>query len=175
MIITIGMVLFVGVEAGVKAGVVTTTSLVLWRTSHPHTAIVGPIRGSEHFRNIERHDVEQCDQVIALRIDESLFFGNVHYLDNQLNLLLAQNPCLAHLIVMGSGINHIDSSAVETLLEFNKRLQDKGTKMHLSEVKGPVLDRLKRVNFAEHLTGTIYLSQHQAWQDLTKGLTNASN
>ena len=71
--------------------------------------------------------------------------------------------------------NHIDSSAVESLLEFNKRLKDKGIKMHLSEVKGPVLDRLKRVNFAEHLTGTIYLSQHQAWQDLTKGLTKASN
>ena len=62
------------------------------------------IIGSEHFRNIERHDVEQCDQVIALRIDESLFFGNVRDLDNQLNLLLAQNPCLEHLIVMGSGI-----------------------------------------------------------------------
>jgi len=175
MMITIGMVFFGGVEAGVMAGVVTTISLMLWRTSRPHTAIVGPIRGSEHFRNIERHDVEQCDQVIALRIDESLFFGNVRYLDNQLNLLLAQNPCLEHLIVMGSGINHIDSSAVESLLEFNKRLKDKGIKMHLSEVKGPVLDRLKRVNFAEHLTGTIYLSQHQAWQDLTKGLTNASN
>lgn len=175
MMITIGMVLFVGVEAGVMAGVVSTISLMLWRTSRPHTAIVGPIRGSEHFRNVERHEVEQCDQVIALRIDESLFFGNVRYLDNQLNQLLAQNPCLEHLIVMGSGINHIDSSAVKSLLEFNKRLKDKGIKMHLSEVKGPVLDRLKRVNFAEHLTGTIYLSQHQAWQDLTKGLTNASN
>jgi SulP family sulfate permease len=69
---------------------------------------------------------------------------------------------------MASGINHIDSSAVKSLLEFNQRLQDKGIQMHLSEVKGPVLDRLKRVNFAEQLTGTIYLSQHQAWQDLTK-------
>ena len=167
MMITISMVLFVGVEAGVMAGVAATIILMLWRTSRPHIAIVGPITGSEHFRNVDRHDVAQCKQVIALRIDESLFFGNVRYLDNQLNTLLAQNPCLEHLILMASGINHIDSSAVESLLEFNKRLQDKGIKMHLSEVKGPVLDRLKRVNFAEQLTGTVYLSQHQAWQDLT--------
>jgi len=167
MMITISMVLFVGVEAGVIAGVAATITLMLWRTSRPHTAIVGPISGSEHFRNIDRHDVAQCEQVIALRIDESLFFGNVRYLDNQLNKLLAQNPCLEHLILMASGINHIDSSAVESLLEFNYRLQDKGIKMHLSEVKGPVLDRLKRVNFSEQLTGTVYLSQHQAWQDLT--------
>ena len=175
MMITIGMVLFVGVEAGVMAGVAATITLMLWRTSRPHTAVVGPITGSEHFRNIDRHDVAQCKQVIALRIDESLFFGNVRYLDNQLNKLLAQNPYLEHLILMASGINHIDSSAVESLLEFNTRLQDKGIKMHLSEVKGPVLDRLKRVNFAEQLTGTIYLSQHQAWQDLTKKLTQAPN
>ena len=175
MMITISMVLFVGVEAGVIAGVAATITLMLWRTSRPHIAIVGPITGSEHFRNIDRHDVGQCKEVIALRIDESLFFGNVRYLDNQLNKLLAQSPCLEHLILMASGINHIDSSAVESLLQFNKRLQDKGIKMHLSEVKGPVLDRLKRVNFAEQLTGTIYLSQHQAWQDLTRNITKAPN
>ncbi|MDC9720095.1 MAG: sulfate permease [Gammaproteobacteria bacterium] len=168
MMITIGMVLFVGVEAGVMAGVAATISLMLWRTSRPHTAVVGPIAGSEHFRNIDRHTVAQCEQVIALRIDESLFFGNVRYLDNQLNELLAQNPCIEHLILMASGINHIDSSAVESLLEFNQRLQDKGIKMHLSEVKGPVLDRLQRVQFSEQLSGKIYLSQHQAWQELTQ-------
>ena len=170
MMITIIMVLFVGVEVGVLAGVVATVLLLLWRTSRPHMAIIGPIAGSEHFRNIERHDVEQCEQVIALRVDESLFFGNVRYLDGQLNTLLAQNRCLEHLIIVGSGINHIDSSALESLLEFNQRLQDKGIKMHLSEVKGPVLDRLKRVNFEGQLTGKIYLSQHQAWQDLTSSL-----
>ena len=166
MLITIVMVLGIGVEAGVMAGVAATISLMLWRTSRPHTAIVGPIAGSEHFRNIDRHDVEQCDKVIALRIDESLFFGNVRYLDNQLNELLHQNPCIEHLILMASGINHIDSSAVETLIEFNLRLKNKGIKMHLSEVKGPVLDRLERVNFSSRLTGNIYLSQHQAWQAL---------
>jgi SulP family sulfate permease len=167
MMITIGMVLFVGVEAGVMAGVAATISLMLWRTSRPHTAVVGPVAGGQHFRNIERHKVEQFEQVIALRIDESLFFGNVRYLNNQLNELLIQNPGIEHLIVMASGINHIDSSAVESLLELNQQLRDKGIKMHLSEVKGPVLDRLQRINFSAQLTGNIYLSQHQAWQDLT--------
>ena len=134
---------------------------------------MGPILGSEHFRNIDRHDVEQCEQVIALRIDESLFFGNMRYLDNQLNTLLSQNQCLEHLILVASGINHIDSSAVEGLIELNQRLQDKGIKLHLSEVKGPVLDRLARVNFESQLTGHIYLSQHNAWKELTTSVGNA--
>ncbi len=167
MIITVAMVLLVGVEAGVIAGVIATISLLLWRTSRPHYAIVGPIPGTEHFRNIKRHEVEQCDRVVALRIDESLFFGNVRYLDNQINEIIATNEnCLEHLILMASGINHVDSTALETLLDFNRRLKEKGIQMHMSEVKGPVLDRLERVHFCEQLTGNIYLSQHQAWQAL---------
>ena len=60
----------------------------------------------------------------------------------------------------------MDSTALETLLDFNRRLKEKGIQMHMSEVKGPVLDRLERVHFCEQLTGNIYLSQHQAWQAL---------
>jgi MFS superfamily sulfate permease-like transporter len=81
---------------------------------------------------------------------------------------LVQNPCIEHLILMASGINHIDSSAVESLLKFNQRLHHQGTKMYLSEVKRLVLDRLQRIHFAGQITGTIYLSQHQAWHELTK-------
>lgn len=166
LVITLFSVLIFGVEAGVIAGVSATILLLLWRTSRPHTAIVGPLPGSEHFRNIQRHKVSQSEHVVALRIDESLFFGNVRYLNQQLNNLLIQHTHLKHLILMASGINHIDSSALESLLEFNQRLKDKGIKMHLSEVKGPVIDRLSRVDFETQLTGKVYLSQHEAWQDL---------
>ena len=166
LVITLFSVLIFGVEAGVIAGVSATILLLLWRTSRPHTAIVGPLPGSEHFRNIQRHKVSQSEHVVALRIDESLFFGNVRYLNQQLNKLLIQHIHLKHLILMASGINHIDSSALESLLEFNQRLKDKGIKMHLSEVKGPVIDRLSRVDFETQLTGKVYLSQHEAWQDL---------
>tara|TARA_B100000767_G_C19637487_1_gene481051 strand:+ start:583 stop:891 length:309 start_codon:yes stop_codon:yes gene_type:complete len=100
-----------------------------------------------------------------------VFFGNIRYLDNQLNELLAQNPCIEHLILMAFGINHIDSGAVENPLAFNKRLQNKGIKMHLLEVKGFVLDQLQRVNFTGQWTDTVYLSQHHVWQDLTHALS----
>ena len=168
MMVTLCTVLLVGVEAGVIAGVTATISLILWRTSRPHTASVGPVEGGEQFRNIDRHLVKQVKQVLVLRIDESLFFGNLRYLDNRINGLLASHPAMEHLVLVASGINHIDSSALQSLLELNTRLDDKGIKMHFSDVKGPVLDRLHRINFADELTGTVYLSQHQAWQDLTQ-------
>ena len=92
MMVTLCTVLLVGVEAGVIAGVTATISLILWRTSRPHTAIVGPVEGGEQFRNIDRHLVKQVNQVLVLRIDESLFFGNLRYLDNRINGLLASHP-----------------------------------------------------------------------------------
>ncbi|HCI01664.1 MAG TPA: sodium-independent anion transporter, partial [Oceanospirillaceae bacterium] len=140
---------------------------LLWRTSRPHTAIVGPIPGTEHFRNVERYAVEQCDQLVTLRIDESLFFGNIRFLENQINqILAAKKDHLQHLILMASGINHIDSTAVEKLLDFNQQLKGRGITLHMSEVKGPVLDRLEKTQFTSHLTGHVFLSQYQAWQTL---------
>ena len=67
---------------------------------------------------------------------------------------------------MASGINHIDSTAVEMLLDFNKQLKHRGITLHMSEVKGPVLDRLEKAHFTSHLTGHVFLSQYQAWQTL---------
>ena len=69
---------------------------------------------------------------------------------------------MEHLVLVASGINHIDSSAPQSLLELNTRLDEKGIKMHFSDIKGPVLNQLHRINFADQLTGTVYLSQHQA-------------
>ena len=41
-----------------------------------------------------------------------------------------------------------------------------GIKLHLSKVKGPVMDRLTRAHFLEELTGNVYLSQYEAMLDL---------
>ena len=94
--------------------------------------------------------------------------SSLRYLNNRINGLLTSHPSMEHLELVASGINHIDSSVLQSLLELNTRLDDKGIKMHFSDVKGPMLDRLQRINFADELTGTVYLSQHQAWQDLTQ-------
>ncbi len=63
---------------------------------------------------------------------------------------------------MCSAINAIDASALESLEDINHRLSDAGITLHLSEVKGPVMDKLQRSRFLEHLTGKIFLSQYEA-------------
>lgn len=166
MLATILLTLAIGVEAGIVAGVGLSILLFLHRTSKPHSALVGRVPGTEHFRNVERFDVEIDDCVVTLRVDESLYFMNARYLEDRVYDLIQSNKKISDFILMCPAVNLIDASALESLEAINHRLKDSGVRFHLSEVKGPVMDRLKRSHFLEELTGKVYMSQYEAWMTL---------
>lgn len=166
MAITIALVLLAGVEVGVMAGVGLSIALFLWKTSHPHVAVVGLVPGTEHFRNVRRHTVITSPQVLSVRIDESLYFANARYLVDVIYDEAVRQPTVRHVVLMCTGINHIDASALESLDELVLRLADAGVKLHLAEVKGPVMDRLERSEFPTRLTGRVFLTQYQALTEL---------
>lgn len=166
MFATIILTLIEGVEIGILAGVGLSLLLHLYRTSKPHSAIVGRVPGTEHFRNVDRFDVEICERILTLRIDESLYFANARYLEDLIYEQVTRNTELKHLILMCPAVNLIDASALESLEAINHRLKDSGVTFYLSEVKGPVMDQIKRSQFLSELTGEVYLSQFEAWQEL---------
>lgn len=168
LIATFFMVLFVGVEAGIITGVSLSLILFLWHASHPHIAVVGRVPGTEHFRNIERFQVETNCDVLTVRIDESLFFANARMLEDKINQLVAQQQEIKDVILMCTAVNMIDASALESLEMICERLHSTGIRLHLSEVKGPVMDRLQGSSLVSHLTGEIYLTQNQAFDALCK-------
>lgn len=176
MLATIVLTLAHSVEAGIIAGVVLSLGLFLYRTSRPHSAVVGRVPGTEHFRNIRRHKVEICPQVAFLRVDESLYFANARFLEETVMDLAACEPELTDFVLVCPAVNLVDASALESLEAINERLQDAGVRLHLSEVKGPVMDRLQRTEFLSHLGGQVFLSTYEAWQvlagdcELSKGL-----
>jgi SulP family sulfate permease len=168
MAITIILTLVEGIEAGIIGGITLSIALFLYRTSRPHSALVGCVPGTEHFRNITRHDVETVDHVALLRIDESLYFANARYLEDTLYNLVASRPALEHVVIVCSAVNLIDASALESLEAINARLKDSNVTLHLAEVKGPVMDKLKLSDFLEALTGRVFLSTYAAWRELSR-------
>jgi SulP family sulfate permease len=175
MATTILIVLTVGVETGLLAGVTLSIALYLWRTSRPHIAIVGQVPGTEHFRNVERHTVVTSATVLSVRVDESLYFADARYLEDRLYDEVARRPQVRHLVLVCSAVNYIDASALDSLELIMDRLKQAGVTFHLSEVKGPVLDRLQRSQFLEHLTGQVFLSQHQAMATLDPETTASAD
>ena len=166
LLVTLG----VGVEAGLVAGVGVSLALFLFRTSRPHIAEVGLVPGTEHFRNVHRHAVLVSPRVLSLRVDESLYFANSRALEDRVNDAVASHPELAHVVLLCSAINDIDASALESLEAIDNRLLSSGITLHLSEVKGPVMDRLQRSHFLDTLSGQVFLSHFQAMQALAPDL-----
>jgi SulP family sulfate permease len=164
---TILLTLGFGVEVGVSAGVLISIGLFLYKTSRPHVAEVGLVPGTQHFRNILRHDVQTDPSLVTLRIDESLYFANARYLEDYLYDRVVGDNDIRNVVLMCSAVNEIDMSALESLEEANHRLRDIGITLHLSEVKGPVMDRLQRSHFLDDLTGRVFLSQYDAMVALT--------
>ena len=164
---TLLVTLTFGVELGLVTGVGVSLALYLYRTSRPHIAEVGLVPGTEHFRNITRHEVGTQPTVLGLRVDESLYFANSRVLEDYVNDCVASHPQLAHVVLQCSAVNSIDASALESLEAIDSRLRDSGILLHLSEVKGPVMDRLKHTHFLRDLSGKVYLTHFQAIQDLS--------
>ncbi len=160
---TIAVTLLIGVEPGVIAGVGLSLALFLWRASRPHAAIVGRVPETEHFRNVKRHKVFTDPRILTIRIDESLTYLNARWLEEYVLEEIAEHTQLKHLILMASAVNAIDASALESIEAINHRMADAGVKLHLSEVKGPVMDALERSHFLHDLTGRIWLSQNEAF------------
>lgn len=162
MLGTLIIVLMFGVETGILAGVCLSILLFLWHTSHPHIAIVGNLTGTEHYRNVERYDVQVEPNILTLRIDENLFFANCRTLEETVTQLISERPDVEHLVLMCNAVNMIDISALESLETMMQRLKSANIRLHFSEIKGPVMDKLKDTHLISKLTGEVFLTQHQA-------------
>ena len=139
-------------------------------TSKPHVAVVGQLPGTMNFRNKERHNVATSPEILSLRIDASLYFPNARFIEEMVNEQVAANPPVCHVILECPAVNTIDASALESLQAINQRLKDGGITLHLSEVKGPIMDRLKRSHFLQELTGKVHLTQYDAVSSINPDL-----
>lgn len=165
--ITFAGVLVLGVELGLVAGIGASLVQLLWRIRQPHIAVVGRVPGTEHFRNTLRHAVETLPDVALVRVDGSLQFPNSRFLRDYLLQQISAQPRLRHVVLVCSAVNTIDSSALEVLDELVDTLAARGVRLHLSEVKGPVLDRLQRIDFPRRLApGEIFFTTHDAYHRL---------
>ncbi len=166
---TIMLTLGFGVEVGVAAGVGISIILHLYKTSVPHVAEVGLVPGTQHFRNIHRYDVETDPALLTLRVDESLYFVNARFLEDLVNHRVVDGGGVKNVILMFSAVNEVDFSALESLEAINERLKSLNVGFHLSEVKGPVMDRLSRSRLIDEMNGKIFMSQYDAWTTFHRG------
>ncbi|WP_420321198.1 SulP family inorganic anion transporter [Flagellimonas sp.] len=143
LITTFIMTLFIGLIEGILLGVLLSLLLLVYRTSHPHIAILGRIKGSDYFKNVERfaNEVEIDEDKLIFRFDAQLFFGNKDYFKKELYKHLDQKgPQLKYVILNAEAINYIDSSAAVMLERIVKDLHAKGIRFFVAGAIGPTRD-----------------------------------
>lgn len=163
-------VIGLGIEAGLMAGIVLSLLATVWKASRPHVAELGRLPGSEHFRNVRRYrSLETWPSLLLLRVDEHLSFANSHWLEQYFAQSVAAHPGVRHVVLVANAVNGIDTTALEMLERLALSLREAGVTLHLAEVKGPVMDRLKRSSLlASMAPGRVFLSAHEAVQELGK-------
>ncbi len=163
-------VLVYGIEEGITLGIILTLISHLRKTSQPHIAVVGRIPGTEHYRNIKRHSVETWPHLLLLRVDESITFANINYIEEFINTELRRQPNLKHIVLIFTSISDIDTTALEVLENLNHTLQASKMTLHISEAKGPVLDKLEKTDFLRQLKpGKAFFHTEDAVRELAKG------
>lgn len=160
-------VLILGIEQGIALGIVLTIASHLRKTSQPHIAVVGRVPDTEHFRNVKRHGVETWHHLLLVRIDESITYANISYIEDYLNGELRRQPNTKHVVLILNSVNDIDATALESLEVINQSLQMSGKTLNLAEAKGPVLDKLQKTDFLEQIKpGQVFFRT----EDAVKGL-----
>lgn len=169
LLVTLAGVLLFGITVGLVIGLLVSLTAYIWRTSVPHVAVVGRIPGTEHFRNVLRHDVETWPTLALIRVDESLTFANIGVVEDFVMAHLAKHRDVRHLVLVCSGINHIDSSALEGLERLIAGLREAGVTVHLAEVKGPVFDALERAGLPARMApGRVFFRTSEAVEALAR-------
>lgn len=167
LMVTFLAVLAIGIENGILVGVASSILLFLWRTSKPHVAVIGRMYDSQIYRNVLRHDVQTWPHVVNVRVDQSLYFANTKFLEDTVLAIVAEQPRVKHVVLAGTSINHIDTSALETIEQLHEKLNDSGVTLHFAALKGPVMDKLKKIGFVDEMGQQhFHLSTHEAMKAL---------
>ena len=157
----VGVLIF-GLNTGLVIGLMVSFASLIWQSSKPHVAVVGQLAGTGHFRNINRHDVVTFSNLLMLRIDESLFFGNSESVHRRVIQATLQYPKAHEIILIMSAVNHIDLTGQEMLISLNQELLNQKKHLSFSFIKGPVMDIIENTPVITHLSGQVYLSTMDA-------------
>jgi SulP family sulfate permease len=145
--------LALGVELGIAVSAIGSAVVVFARIMRPHTAVLGRLPDADVYRNVDRYpEAEQVDGVVVIRFDVSLSYLNTEFTKDRIRHVTdAAGP--RALVLDMSGVNDIDSSAVETLTELIEELEGRDVAVHLASVKGPVRDVLRRTVVPDRIAG----------------------
>lgn len=158
-------VLILGLEEGITLGIFLTFISLLRKTSHPHIAVLGRIPNTPYYRNVKNNGVdyfETWDGLLLLRIDESITFANINFIEEFIATELKIALKVKHVVIDFSSVSDIDMTALQALEQLNANLKEEGISFNLAEVKHFVLVKLEKSHLFDQLNGQVFFDTDAA-------------
>ncbi len=165
LLFTFFITLFIGIKEGILLGVFVALLHMVYQNTSPHIAVLGRIKDTHYFKNISRFskDVMTFPEVLILRFDGQLFFGNQAYFKETVSSLMdEQKQPVKHLVIAAAGINSIDASALQMLSLLIEELNKKDTKVYWTGLIGPLRDQFHKVGLLNQFEGLYVFSSLEA-------------
>ena len=165
LLFTFSITLFVGIKEGILLGVFAALLYMVYQNTHPHIAVLGRIKNTHYFKNIDRfsNEVTTFPHVLILRFDGQLFFGNQRYFKQQLSHLIKQHPeSVNHLVLAAAPINYIDASAMEMLSLLFEELKENGINLYWTGLSGPIRDQFHNLGVLSRFNNLFVYSSLEA-------------
>ena len=165
LLFTFLVTLFIGIKEGILLGVFVALLYMVYQNTQPHIAVLGRIKDTHYFKNITRfsEDVITYPNVLILRFDGQLFFGNQTYFRETVSAhIKKQKPLVKHLVIASAGINSIDASAQQMLSLFMEELHQKQINIYWTGLIGPLRDQFYKAGFLDQFDGLFVFSSLEA-------------
>ena len=172
LLFTFSITLFVGIKEGILLGVFAALLYMVYQNTRPHIAVLGRIKNTHYFKNIDRfsNEVTTFPHVLILRFDGQLFFGNQLYFKQQLSHLIKQHPeSVNHLVLAAAPINYIDASAMEMLSLLFEELKENGTNLYWTGLSGPIRDQFHNLGVLSRFNNLFVCSSLEAALNAIEG------
>lgn len=161
------------IQNGILTGITFSLGAFIYRRMSPRVVMLGSdpdgtLRDAGHHRLPALHR-----GIAALRFDATLFFANISFFEDAILKLERENPALKQILVVASGINHVDASAVEMLRRLSGRLRECGITLSFSSMKRQVLDVFERTGLAANIgRENIFGTENLALEELFRRLAS---
>jgi len=137
--VTFGATLLLPMEFAIYLGVLLSLVLYLRRTSKPNITAMARNTGAKKLVSAQRSGLPECESLKIIRINGSIFFGAVDYVQSTL-MSIPQK----HVLIVASGINFIDLAGTELLANEAKRLTALGGGLYICNPNGRVIKPIIR-------------------------------
>lgn len=158
-------------DKGIMVGTALSVGLYLYRTMAPRVAILGRYEdGTLRDVKVNPH-LTTSPHVTAIRFDGSLFFANVAHFEDAVLASVANKPEARYLLVVGDGINYLDSSGEEMLHTLVSRLHESGVEAVFSGLKKQILDVMRATGLFQLIgDDNIFATEEQALAAISRRL-----